>query len=103
MWIARRAAGVAAGHAQRSDGGGVTVRLLPCLPLILKAPRVPQFQKRRPAVFRSESGERLDLQNAPARADDADVRLPAPDRNAFARASTPKLAVDHDEALRLKR
>ena len=40
--VARRAAGVAAGHAQRSEGGGVTVQLPPCLPLILEAHRVPR-------------------------------------------------------------
>ncbi len=41
-WIARWAAGVAAGHAQRSDGGGVTFQLLTCLPLSSIAVGVPR-------------------------------------------------------------
>src|SRR2546423_14216851 len=50
---ARRAAGVAAGHAQRSDGGGGTGQLPPRLSPEEKALCVPQ-----PGVFR-EKGERF--------------------------------------------
>jgi hypothetical protein len=45
---------------------------------------------------------RLDLDHVVARADDADVRVPAPDAAAAAQARAPELAVDEHEPFRVE-